>query len=279
MPPAPRKPNPARPDEAVSPDDVAALPFGTLLWGDQAWVVVSGGLAPVSLLSNSPDEWQPDGEPARSLGESFTLISRGNGRLPTGRTAQRKVMDWWNKRQAARSGNPVKMAPVPTDPKLKKAYDLFVADFKSKSGGMLQNAHASYETERTYKNGEGREVLTGRIEGLVYYAGWSGEGQLYLNYVLEGGVVSLAKSAFVSWDKLPAKLMPTAMAMHHVAKQVGDEVLGEDSAEDLQTPAVGKAYSVNVSARRGADLELAWIMIFEPAVRAMRGGGRKALGK
>ena len=97
-----------RPDAAVSPDDVAALPVGTLLWSDsRAWAVVSGGLAPVSVLSDSPDEWQPDGEPAHSIGESFTVIARGNGRLPTGSTAQRKTMDWWNKRQVARSGNPV----------------------------------------------------------------------------------------------------------------------------------------------------------------------------
>jgi hypothetical protein len=171
---------------------------------------------------------------------------------------------------APRKPNP---APVPKDPKLKKAYDLFAADFKKKSGGPLQNVSASYETKY---DGE-RDVPTGRIEGAAYYAGWSGEGQLYINYVLEGGAPRIW-SIWVSWDKLPATMLPAATAMYRVARQVREDVLhareGElDGGEFDKPPKIGaRQFSVHARAAEGADTDLAWIMVFEPAVKAMRGG-------
>jgi hypothetical protein len=101
-------------DEIITAEEVATLRVGSLLWSDgRSWVVVLGGIAPVSMLSNSPGEWQPEGESAHSIGESFTVIARGNSSLPTGRTAQRKVSDWWDKRQTTRRGNPARTsAPV-----------------------------------------------------------------------------------------------------------------------------------------------------------------------
>lgn len=83
--------------------EIAQLPIGSLLWWNNGpgFVVVPGGLAPVSMLPERADSRAPDGEPVESFGGTFTLIARGSGTVPTKSTAQRKVMAWWEGRSKA----------------------------------------------------------------------------------------------------------------------------------------------------------------------------------
>lgn len=95
----------AQPNDVVSAAEVEDLPVGSLLWGDgRGWVVVSGGIAPVTVLANGPDAPEPDGEPAQSIDASFTFIRSGEGHVLAGRMAQRYVEAWWD---SERRANPV----------------------------------------------------------------------------------------------------------------------------------------------------------------------------
>jgi len=90
--------------QMVAAADVSGLPTGSLLWADHAnefWVVVPGGVAPISLLAERAGRPPPDGEPAIGMAPEFALVREGDGRVPTHGTAQRHVIAWVQKAQRA----------------------------------------------------------------------------------------------------------------------------------------------------------------------------------
>ena len=90
----------------IAAAEVSGLPIGSILWADSAnehWVVVPGGVAPISLLSERAGRPPPEGEPAEWMAKEFALISEGKGRVPTHGTAERHVIAWV---QAAQRAHP-----------------------------------------------------------------------------------------------------------------------------------------------------------------------------
>lgn len=90
--------------QMVAAADVSGLPTGSILWADHAnefWVVVPGGVAPISLLAERAGRPPPDGEPAIGMAPEFALVREGDGRVPTHGTAQRHVIAWVQKAQRA----------------------------------------------------------------------------------------------------------------------------------------------------------------------------------
>lgn len=82
----------------LSVDEVERLPVGSIVWNGITLVVLSGGnLTQTALLPKQAGStaaiW---GEPAKMWGhEEYALVARGQGKLPTHGTAQRKAMTWW----------------------------------------------------------------------------------------------------------------------------------------------------------------------------------------
>lgn len=84
----------------VAAADVHHLPVGSILWTDHGWVVVPGGVAPISLLTERAGRPAPEGEPAASISQEFALVREGDGHVPTHRTAQRHVIAWYQAQRA-----------------------------------------------------------------------------------------------------------------------------------------------------------------------------------
>jgi len=82
--------------ETLSVSQVEQLPVGSILWFDsRAWMVVPGGLAPTAVRPERAGSRPPDGEAVASFGGPFTLVSRGDGKVLTHGTADRKVIVWY----------------------------------------------------------------------------------------------------------------------------------------------------------------------------------------
>jgi len=100
--------NPER-GTTITAAEVSALPVGSILWADhRGWVVVPGGIAPISLLTERAGGRVPDGEPAGTISPNFEVVREGNGKVPTYGTAQRHVIAWYQGRRA--TPNPVHLA-------------------------------------------------------------------------------------------------------------------------------------------------------------------------
>lgn len=106
-------------DEKLSPEKVRHLPVGSLLFSwrngrpDQGWVVVPGGLAPTSLLSERAGGPEPEGEAPATLGEEFSVLSKGKGKMPAGSSAKRSEIEWFRKQRSAKTATSESIAWLP----------------------------------------------------------------------------------------------------------------------------------------------------------------------
>lgn len=102
--PGQHKPN-AGAAKVVSAEQATDLPDGSLLWADdRGWVVVPGGLAPITLLTERAGGPVPAGQAAATIAANFEMVRAGTGKVPTYGTAERHVIKWYEGRRQARNG-------------------------------------------------------------------------------------------------------------------------------------------------------------------------------
>jgi len=97
--------------DLLSPAQVERLPVGSILFPAEhgkprgsALIVIPGRLlTPIAELPERAGGEEPGGEPIPAWGiKEFFLIQKGKGRLPTGPTADRHALAWYQKMQRER---------------------------------------------------------------------------------------------------------------------------------------------------------------------------------
>jgi predicted RNA binding protein YcfA (HicA-like mRNA interferase family) len=152
----------------------------------------------------------------------------------------------------------------PKDKTAKRFFDLLIADFLKRSGGVLQNAHV--KEERRYEHSSGTDVPTGRLDGGAYATSWPSEGQLHADYIYEKGTLRLKRVRW-SWLAVPKARLQLAEQLVEDTTTLGGTVMGGPSEKG--------SFSVSSSAEYGgtdADPDLFFDVVLRPVLQELGPG-------